>query len=160
MRAVCLVLAALCLVACDAGGDPPAELGTFEAEVRGGVTRDLSGVAGYLDGPAGPGSGLFVSLTETSGRSIAINDPDRALEAVGTYAVNDLDGRFVGVTYSERLGDVAGRLRAVDGTVRVTAAGDGRIEGTVTARLAAGVEREPTSTLEATFRARRVTSPR
>ena len=161
MRLLCFVCAALALAACDSGTEgPPPDLGTFEAEVRGGVTRDLSGSAGYLENPGGPGTGLFFSLSDPSRRSIAISDPGGALAAVGTYAIGDPGGPSVGLTYSDRLGDIAGTLRAVDGTVRVTRAAGDRVEGTVTARLAAGFDRDPTSTLAATFEARRVAPPR
>ena len=161
MRPLCFVCAALALAACDSGteGSPP-DLGTFEAEVRGGLTRDLSGSAGYLENPGGPGTGLFFSLTDLSRRSIAISDPGGALAAVGTYAIGDVDGPPVGLTYFDRPGDIAGTLRAVDGTVRVTRAADGQIEATVTARLAVGFDRDPTSTLTATFEARLVAPPR
>ncbi len=158
MRLFWFVFAALVLAACDSGTEVrPPELGTFEAEVRGGVTRDLSGSAGYIDSPREAGTGLFVSLTDRSRRSIAISDPSGVLAEVGTYAI---DGSFIGLTYFDRLGDIAGALRAVDGTVRVTRAADDQIEATVTARLAAGVDRDPTSTLTATFEARRVAAPR
>ena len=162
MRAYRLVwLVLLTIAACDSGTTEPPTIGRFDAEVRGSLDRQLSGDAGFIVTTGGEETRLFVSLSERSvtGRSIGISGPGTALLTVGTYALNDLEGPFIGLTYSDAPRDVERFYMATGGTLRVTRATPDRIEGTVTADLAAGLQRESSAQLTADFEAALVPPP-
>ena len=141
MRALLLLAVALLVAACDSSEPTaPPQIGRFEAELSGALTRSLGGdaVLSFFPGPGGD-STAFVSMTDRGSagqRSLSFSDAQNVLDGEGTYSLGaDRLSGLLPLLYRE--GGAAGSFYvATSGTLRITRWSKDRIEGSFAADLA------------------------
>ena len=159
MRSLSLVALALLLAACDSGEPTaPPQVGRFEAEVGGALTRSLNGDAVLSRFPGlGGDSVVTVSMRDrgAEARSLYFSDVQSVLAGEGTYALGSdrLDGQVL-LLYREG-GGTAPAYVSVDGSLHITRQTGDRIEGSFSADLAPafGPGADAEATVSGTFEA-------
>ncbi len=173
VRWMALVAAAV-LTGCGGDGNGPTGPGNgkpaFTADVTGDVQTSVNGDAKFgnvVDGETGQ-SAFAVEMAEddpTGGALIQIVRIGNWTPAVGSYALTDAvngnpgDGDWVATAYDSDNGQVTAIFAATTGTVKITGASNGKLQGTFSFDAVGGQIADPNTSMAISVSGRFTASP-